>query len=152
RFQHHQDSFPQMWGNRLAGLDNERNVWLPVFVERRWHTDDHRFGFPDPGKIRGGGKATGSDGSLNLRAFNVFDVTLAAIDLVHFRRINVQAEYLDPGPRELKRQWQSDVAKSDDRDLHKLKLSKQPNASGFTREIPMSNVKREIRRFNAWAA
>ena len=99
-----------------AGLKNERNVRLPVFVERRRHADDHRLHFSDPAEI-GRGDELSLIYHLPYSSFtDMSDVALSAVQQLNLFGIDINAQHRHTGAGELDRERQSYITKTYDRD------------------------------------
>ena len=101
----------------LAGVENIRNIRLPVFVQRSRHANNDRLHFLDPAEIRGCAKPSGFYKASNTSRSDVFDVTPALINGRNLGRINVQSQNGGVGPRKLQRQGQPDVSQTYDRNV-----------------------------------
>ena len=91
----------QVRRNGFAGFNDERNIRLAVFVERRGHANDDRFDFPDAAEIAGRGEPARLHRLGNGFRGNVLDIAATAIQQFHLGRINVQTKNRDSRPREL---------------------------------------------------
>ena len=83
----------------LAGVDDEGNVRLAIFVQRRRHADDDRLDFLDAAEIGGGNEPAGLHRLGNGLGGNMFDVTPPLVERVHFGRVNIQAQDRHPPER-----------------------------------------------------
>jgi hypothetical protein len=87
----------------VAGLEDEGDIRLPVFVQGSRHADDHRSHFLDPGEISGGTEPFRRNLFLDDGGLNVLDVTAPLIDGFHLGRVNVQPQHPHAGLGKLQR-------------------------------------------------
>ena len=76
-----------------AGLKNERNVRLPVFVERRRHADDHRLNFFDSAEVSGSRKLPSIYHLPYSICTYVLDVALSAVQQLNLFGIDINAQH-----------------------------------------------------------
>src|SRR5439155_16723677 len=89
--QYHQDAPYEMRRDRFARLDDKRNVWFPVLIQRRGHTNDHSFDLFDPAEVVRSGKSLCLDRRHDRFRRDMFDVTSSLIQRFHLGAINLQA-------------------------------------------------------------
>src|SRR5205814_9079632 len=134
RFQYDQCPFGQMRRNCPAGIENERDIRLTVFAERRWYTNDYSLHFLNAAEVRGRAKPLLLYDVLNRRPRNMLDVALALVNQVHLDRINIQSEHRNIRARKLDRQRQTDIPQTDNTDFHGFELTASLTNSFSSRE------------------
>src|ERR1700736_2263893 len=92
------------------GIDDEGNVGLAIFVQRRGHTNDHGIDIFDSGEISRRGEPAGLQHLRNSFCRDVFDITLAGVDRIDLRLINIETHYRKTRPGKLNCQRQPYIA------------------------------------------
>ena len=112
-----------MRSNGLSCFNNVTDIGLTVFVQRRRHTNDRRFGLTHPREFDRGAELPCLHHLGYFRGLDVFDVAPPCIKRVHLVLIDVQSKHLDPDAGKLQRERQSHITKSYYRYLHAQFLS-----------------------------
>jgi len=149
RFEHDQLARAQPRGDRAGGGLDIGQVGLAVAGERGRHADQERVGLGQAGEVGGGGQPSLRHRRRDLRARDVLDVALAAVEPRHIGRVDVEAEHGEAGPRGGQRQRQPDIAQPDDANprLPRLKpRQKRANTRGRRGKAYIISRHRGLRR------
>ena len=105
-----------MRGDRLDGRDDERQVGVLRFSQRRRDADVDAVEFRDDSRIARGRQPAGRDELGDLVTGDVGNVGLDARKRRNLPRVEIDADGPESSARELDGQGESDVAESDDSD------------------------------------
>jgi hypothetical protein len=104
-----------------GGVEQGREIRLPVAGQRRRHADQDRVGPLEagvPGRRLDQLAETGE-----LVRVDILDVGVPGLDRVDLPRVDVDGDDFGAGPRERDREWQPDVAESDNAHPHRSPTS-----------------------------
>src|SRR6185369_17811217 len=106
----------------LAGSENKRNVWLAVFRQWRWNTNENCLDFAHPAEIGGRRKSPSCNCRRNDASFNMLDVALTSLEPLDLFSIDIKSKHCHARARKLQRQRQPNISQTNDGDFH-LRLS-----------------------------
>ena len=116
-FQHNQLSGVKMRRRLPHDMVDVGGVRLLVLVERGGNADQHDVDIGHSIEFGGRAKASVSNHVAQFVRYDVADVVLRAVNHLYTLRVSLDPDNREPGPRHLNRQWQTNISKSNDRDL-----------------------------------